>query len=107
MIEIPLTNYPKQEFSIRIADETYTIFVLLNARLGEWSMSIALNNSTIVDGIQLLSGADVLKQYRLPFKNAYIINLENPNQDATKDNLGTVARLFILTDEEIEDAETV
>lgn len=107
MIEIPLTNYPKQEFSVRIEDQTYTIFVMLNARLGEWSMSIALNDSTIVDGIKLLSGADILKQYRFPFKNAYVVNLDDPNHDATKDNLGPVARMFILTDEELEDVETV
>lgn len=54
-----------------------------------------------MNGVSLLGGVDILKQYNIPIENAYIVNLDMPNEDATKDNLGIVAKLFILTDEEV------
>lgn len=101
MIEIPLNSSPEQLFSITLNGETYDCRVILNSRTGVWSISFAQSGVDIVNGVALLGGVDILKQYNIPIENAYVVNLDMPNQDASKDNLGTVARLFILTDEEV------
>lgn len=101
MIEIPLNSSPEQLFSITLNGETYDCRVILNSRTGVWSISFAQSGVDIVNGVALLGGVDILKQYNIPIENAYVVNLDTPNQDASKDNLGVVARLFILTDEEV------
>ena len=101
MIEIPLNSSPEQLFSITLEGNTYDCRVILNSRTGVWSISFSQSGTDIVNGVALVGGVDVLKQYNIPIENAYIVNLDNTNQDPTKDNLGTVAKLFILTDEEV------
>lgn len=101
MIEIPLNSSPEQLFSITLSGQTYDCRVILNSRTGVWSISFSQSGTDIVNGVSLLGGVDILKQYNIPIENAYIVNLDMPNEDATKDNLGIVAKLFILTDEEV------
>lgn len=101
MIEIPLNSSPEQLFSITLEGNTYDCRVILNSRTGVWSISFAQSGVDIINGISLLGGVDILKQYNIPVENAYVVNLDNTNQDPTRDNLGVVAKLFILTDEEV------
>ena len=101
MIEIPLNSNPEQLFSITLNNNLYDCRVILNSRTGIWSISFAKSGTDILNGIPLLSGIDILKQFNLPIQNMYIVNLENQNNDASKTNLGTVAKLFILTDAEV------
>lgn len=101
MIEIPLTASPEQIFSILISDNVYDIRVILNSRTGVWSISFAQNGTDILNGIALVGGVDILNQFNIPITNAYVINLENPTLDPNKTNLGIVAKLFILTDDEV------
>lgn len=101
MIEIPLNSNPEQLFSITINGNTYDCRVMLNSRTGVWSISFSQSGVDILNGIALLGGVDILKQYNIPIENAYVVNLDNTNQDPTKTNLGTVAKLFILTEEEV------
>lgn len=101
MLEIPLSSSPEQLFSITLDGETYDCRVVLNSRTGVWSISFAQSGVDIIVGIALLGGVDIMKQYNLPIKNIYIVNLDNSKLDASKDNLGTVSKLFILTDEEV------
>lgn len=101
MIEIPLNSSPEQLFSITLSGNTYDCRVILNSRTGVWSISFSQSGLDIVVGISMVGGVDILKQYNIPIENAYIVNLDNTNEDPTKDNLGTVAKLFILTDEEV------
>lgn len=101
MIEIPLNSSPEQLFSITLSGQTYDCRVILNSRTGVWSISFSQSGTDIVNGVSLLGGVDILKQYNIPVENAYVVNLDTPNEDATKNNLGTVAKLFILTDEEV------
>lgn len=101
MIEIPLNSNPEQLFSITLDGNTYDCRVILNSRTGVWSISFSQSGVDIVIGISLLGGVDILNQYNIPIENAYIVNLDNTNQDPTKTNLGTVAKLFILTEEEV------
>ncbi len=101
MIEIPLNASPEQLFKITLLETTYDIRVILNSRTGIWTIGFSQNGVPILEGVALVGGVDVLRQYTLPIDNMYIANLEQSNQDPGKDNLGTVARLFILTDEEV------
>lgn len=103
MFEIPLTSSPEQEFSISISGDVYDCRIVLNSRTGIWTISFAQNGTDILNGIALVGGVDTLRQFNIPITNAYVVNLENPNQDPTKTNLGTVAKLFILTDAEVAD----
>lgn len=101
MIEIPLNSNPEQLFSITLDGNTYDCRVILNSRTGVWSISFSQSNVDILVGISLLGGVDILKQYNIPIENVYVVNLDSTNEDPTSSNLGTVAKLFILTEEEV------
>ena len=101
MIEIPLTSDPEQLFSIVLNDDTYDVRVTLNSRTGIWSISFSIGDVTLVDGVALLGGIDILDQYNFPIGNIFIVNLDKPDMDPEQDNLGIVARLFMLTDSEV------
>ena len=107
MIEIPLTSKPEQLFSIVIKETKYDIRVLLNSRTGVWSLDLAAGGKDLVSGIALLPGADIFEQYNLDIGMGYIINLDNPRQDPTRDEFGKLSRLFILTEEELQDGSSV
>lgn len=102
MIEVPLNSNPEQLLSITLDGETYDSRVILNSRTSVWSISFSQSGVDIVNGISLLGGVDIFNQYNIPISNAYVINLDNSREDASKDNLGTVAKLFILTEEEVQ-----
>ena len=101
MIEIPLNSNPEQLFSITISGNTYDCRVILNSRTGVWTISFAQNGGDIINGVALLGGIDILDQYNIPISNAYVVNLDNPLLDPSKNNLGIIAKLFILTDAEV------
>ena len=107
MIEIPLSNSPSRKFSIVINKVSYVIEVMLSSRTGIWSMNVSQNGTKLVDGISLVCGVDLFKQYNFAIKNAYVVNLENSSSDPSKTNLGSKCKLIILTDEEIENAEAI
>lgn len=107
MIEIPLNSNPEQIFSISIEELVYDVRIALNSRTTVWTISLYQNDIPLVEGVAMLGGIDIVAQYTLPFQNVYIVDLDDSTQDATADNLGTVARLFILTDEEVESVETI
>ena len=107
MIEIPLNSKPEQLFSIVIKDTKYDMRVILNSRTGNWSLDLAVGGVDLVTGIALLPGADIFGQYNLGIGIGYIINLESPRQDPSRDQLGKLSRLFILTEEELQDGSPV
>lgn len=104
MIEIPLNSKPEQRFTVVINDVKYDVRVILNSRTGIWTMDLATGNEDIVTGIALLPGVDIFEQYNLDVGIGYVVNLENSRRDPSKSNLGRNSRLFILTEEEIENA---
>ena len=107
MIEIPLTSKPEQLFSIVIKDTKYDMRVILNSRTGNWSLDLSADGKDLVTGIALLPGADIFGQYNLDIGMGYIINLENPGQDPSRDQFGKLSRLFILTEEELQNGSAV
>lgn len=101
MIEIPLTSDPEQLFNIILEGENFDIRVALNSRTGVWSIGFSQSGVAILEGVPLLGGIDILKQHNIPISNAFVVNLDKPSEDPSKDNLGVVARLFVLEDEEV------
>ena len=107
MIEIPLNAKPEQLFSIVIKETKYDLRVILNSRTGSWSLDLAADGKDLVTGIALLPGADIFGQYNLDIGMGYIINLENPGQYPSRDQFGKLSRLFILTEEELQNGSAV
>lgn len=103
MIEIPLNSNPEQLFSVVLNGETYDCRVMFNSRKRTWSLALSQNGEELVTSIDLLGGVDILSQYTLPIENMYVVNLDDSSVDADAENLGTVAKLFILTEEETGD----
>lgn len=101
MIEIPLNSKPEQLFSIVIKGTKYDVRVILNSRTGLWTMSLSKQNVPVVSGIALLGGVDIFEQYNLGLGIAYVVNLDSSRRDPSREDLGTVSRLFILDEEEI------
>ena len=107
MIEIPLTSKPEQLFSIVIKATKYDMRVILNSRTGNWSLDLAAGGKDLVTGVALLPGADIFKQHNLDIGIGFIINLENPRQDPIRDEFGKLSRLFVLTEEELQNGSPV
>lgn len=103
MLEIPLNNAYSQEFSIVIEGTKYILNVYANSREQKWYLTI-LNSSKIplVEGVALVGGVDLTQQYNIPIKNIFMINTETPSQDPSLFGLGTISKLVIFTDEEID-----
>ena len=107
MIEIPLSNSPEQIFNINLSGENYTFRVLVNSRTGLWTLDLSQNNIDILLGVGLVGGVNILDQYNIAITNMFMINTDNPSLDPTVLNLGSVSRLFILNEEELENVQAV
>jgi len=107
MINIPLTSKSEQLFSIVINTTKYDMRVILNSRTGIWSLDLAAGGVDLVSGIALLPGVDIFKQYNLDIGIGCIVNLENPRQDPSRDQFGKLSRLFIVTEEELQNGSSV
>lgn len=98
--EIPLTPDP-QVFTITLSGTVYQLTVQYrNIDQGGWVLDIADNaGNPIVQGIPLVTGADLLSQYKhLGFAGGlYVQTTDNPDAVPTFDNLGTGAHLYWVT----------
>lgn len=104
MIEIPLNSSPEQKFKIQIDNIVFDIRVVLNSRLSKWSISIGKNGEDILNGLALVGGVNILNQFNIELDNMYLVNLDNHRNDPSKSNLGTISKLFILSESEVSNA---
>ena len=102
MIEIPLNSNPEQLFTMVLDGHTYDFRVISNSRLKIWSMGISKDGVQLVDNIALLGGVNIMAQYNIGIREAYIINMNEPSLDPAFDSLGTTSKLVLVTDGEIE-----
>jgi len=98
-IEIPTRNdIPSYTFRIDLDGVTYTLGIRYNERMDRWIMDFKTENSEdIINGIPLLLGVSLLgrfKDTRLPPGDLFMINIENENIEANRDNFGTNAKLL-------------
>lgn len=97
--EIPLTAEP-QRFAIALAGVTYRMrLAWREAAGGGWFLDIADPDAVpIVNGIPLVTGADLLEQYRhLGFVGSLVVQTDHdPEAVPTFDNLGSTSHLFLI-----------
>ena len=99
--EIPLSPTP-QSFSITLGGVSYRITVKYqNTDMGGWFIDIAdSTGAALVNGIPLVTGADLLGQYKhLGFSGALRVQTSNnPDAIPTWENLGTQSHLYWVAD---------
>lgn len=100
---IPLQVGTPQTFSVQLGGVTYQLTFLYRndpGGQGGWTLDIAdAANNPIVQGIPLVTGADLLAQYRhLGFTGKLIVQTtSNPDAVPTFANLGNDGRLYWVT----------
>src|SRR5580700_1111607 len=98
--QVPLQAAP-QTFPVTLAGIQYTLTLQFrNTVEGGWILDIGVsNNNPIVQGIPLVTGADLLAQYsHLGFKGALWVQTTNdPDEVPTFENLGTDGLLWFVT----------
>lgn len=96
--EIPLTP-ESQTFQISLVGVAYQLTVTWrDAPSGGWFLDIAdANLNPIIQGIPLITGADLLAQYRhlpVPAGQLWVATDGNPNAVPTFSNLGITSHLY-------------
>ena len=99
--EIPLSPTP-QRFAITLGGVDYTFTLRYrNVPEGGWYLDIADSEKTpIVDGIPLVTGVNLLAQYKhLGFTGRlWVQTIDDPDATPTFDNLGVGSKLYFVTD---------
>lgn len=95
--EIPLTPTP-QRFSITLSGVQYRLAVVWrNAEQGGWVLDVAdANGNPIIQGIPLVTGANLLEQYEYLGLSGVLWcqTTDNPDAVPTFDNLGVGSHLY-------------
>lgn len=103
VFEIPLQVGTPQTFSIALGGITYQLTFLYRndtSGLGGWTIDIAdSSGKPIVQGIPLVTGADLLAQYKhLGFTGALVVQtVSNPDAVPTFANLGDDGQVYWVT----------
>lgn len=103
--EIPLRPLPSSKFNIQLANRILTITTKYNSRGAEspfWTINIAEGDNSIIEGIPLLLGAEILAPFNLGIGAMFLFDFTGTGTDATDTSLGTTVRLIYYTPEEKE-----
>ena len=102
MKQIPLTTgTPAQTFRITLNNISYSMDAKWNSRASFWTLDIADENKvSIVNGITLKTGSDLLSPYNFGIGGLYVYNASDTEPDATLETIGVDAVLVYLTPEE-------
>jgi hypothetical protein len=97
--EIPLSGQ-SQTFNIVLASVTYQLTLTWrNAGSCGWILDIAdSSGNPLIQGIPLVTGADLLAQYRyLGFTGSLVVKTDaDPDAVPTYDNLGSTSHLYFV-----------
>lgn len=101
VFEIPLSPNP-QAFRIQLAGVTYAVQVVWrDTDGGGWVLDLATNDGApIVQGIPIVTGADLLEQYEYLGLGGRLEVQTDHDVDAlpTYENLGQASHLYFVTD---------
>ena len=104
MILLPVTSSSEQRLSTIIDGVRYLFRVIFNTRIGAYSLSISTaQNAPMINGVVLVGGANLLGHVDIGISNLFAINVNDSNQDARFDNLGTDVVIAVLTEDEMAD----
>jgi len=98
IFEIPLDVGTPQQFVITLSQVDYLLTLRYrNVSEGGWTLDIAdTSGNSIIEGIPLVTGCDLLEQYRhLGFAGALRVQTTNdPDAVPTFENLGAAGKLY-------------
>ena len=101
VFEIPLQVGTPQTFSIALGGITYQLtFLYRNDPAGGWTVDIAdSSGNPILQGVPLVTGADLLAQYKhLGFTGSLVVQtVSNPDAVPTFANLGDDGQIYWVT----------
>lgn len=101
VVEIPLTPSTAQTFETTINGDDYRLTLRWReAEGGGWFMDIATSGGdALINGVPLVTGADLLSQYAYLGIGASLIVYSDGDETAvpTYDNLGVIAKLYAVT----------
>lgn len=99
VLKIP-TSPQSQQFSITLGTVTYNVTLKWNYIANAWVLDFAdIDNNPILQGVPLITGADLLEQYAyLNFAGQLIAQTDNnPDLPPSYATLGSDANLYFVT----------
>lgn len=94
LLQLPVSSgSANYEFKTELDGVKYTLRFRFNTRAGRWIMDIKTSQGgMLLAGIALLTGVDLLAQYRAydgaPQGNMFLLNLQDENLSPGRDDLG-------------------
>jgi hypothetical protein len=100
VFEVPLAAAP-QTFAITLGGTSYQLTLIWReADGGGWFLDFATpHGAAILQGVPLVTGADLLAQYRhLGFTGSLVVQTDgDADAEPTYENLGSASHLYFLT----------
>lgn len=102
MIQIPLTASQNSNFEADVDGKRYTFRFTYNARVGVWSVNLALGGTELVNGALAVIGCELFQGGAYPDlpRGLYMVPQDQSTEDATYDELGGRVKLFRITEED-------
>ncbi len=97
--EIPLSS-EGQKFTVTLGSVDYSMTVQWRNAIGQWLLDIAdANGNALVSGLPLITGVNLLEQYRyLGFNGGlWVQGADDPDDLPTYDDLGVGSHLYWVT----------
>jgi hypothetical protein len=103
MLVVPLTSDPAQSFDVQLGDDKLTIEARFNDRSNSWTFDLTDANTqeTLVTGVPLLIGQDMLAPYALGRGGLVATDLSSTDTDAGPDDLGDRVIVTWLSPDEL------
>ena len=102
MNKIPLQPQAER-FRLTIDDRTVALSTYYIYTTDSWKLTIKENDQTLVAGVGLLNGIDILRPYNLNLGSLGLINITDSHEDANSLTLGSQVLLVHMTEEEYEE----
>jgi hypothetical protein len=103
MLVLPFTSDPARSFTTQLGDEKHTIEARYNDRSESWTFDIVrdADQVTLVTGVPLLLGGDMLAPYSLLIGGLVAADLGGTDTDAGPDDLGDRVIVVWLSNDEL------
>jgi len=103
MESIPITSTDdSQSFKTTINSQVFYFKIVWKSMLSLWSVTVYdSDKNTLVSGIHLKSGIELINHFNIGIRNLYFINTTQVTLDITRADVGNYF-LVVFTDEEIE-----
>lgn len=100
--QIPLTTDPESTFRIELESRQIDFRVIYNTRKERWSADISENGISLLGGLSLVLGTDILRGQNSEIGALVMVDTENAHREATTESLGDAVILLHYTEAELE-----